>query len=53
MLNKKIVSSHFYDSVLGKDVSFSEVKDIKQIFSPRGTGNLVLNELELGVECQH
>ena len=28
LLNKKIVSSHFYDSVLGKDVSFSEVKDI-------------------------
>src|SRR5699024_5482796 len=52
LLNKKIVSSHFYDSVLGKDVSFSEVKDIKQIFSPRGTGNLVLNELELGVPVE-
>lgn len=52
MLNKKIVSSHFYDSVLGKDVSFSEVKDIKQIFSPRGTGNIVLNDLELGVPVE-
>lgn len=52
LLNKKIVSSHFYDSVLGKDVSFSEVKDIKQILSPRGTGNLVLNELELGVPVE-
>lgn len=52
LLNKKIVSSHFYDSVLRKDVSFSEVKDIKQILSPRGTGNLVLNELELGVPVE-
>lgn len=52
LLNKKIVSSHFYDSVLGKDVSFSEVKDIKQILSSRGTGNLVLNELELGVPVE-
>src|SRR5699024_7318089 len=51
LLNKKIVSSHFYDS-MGKDVSFSEVKDIKQILSPRGTGNLVLNELELGVPVE-
>src|SRR5699024_12019639 len=34
------------------DVSFSEVKDIKQILSPRGTGNLVLNELELGVPVE-
>ena len=37
---------------LYKDVFFSEVKDIKQILSPRGTGNLVLNELELGVPVE-
>src|SRR5699024_10164168 len=48
LLNKKIVSSHFYES-MGTDVSFSEVKDIKQILSPSATGNLVLNELQLGV----
>lgn len=53
LLNKKIVSSHFYDSVLCKDVFFYEVKDIKQILSPRGTGNIVLKELELGVPVEY
>src|SRR5699024_8204474 len=35
-----------------KDVIISEEKDIKQILSTRGTGNLVLNELELGVPVE-
>ncbi|RSK53092.1 hypothetical protein [Bacillus canaveralius] len=44
-----VKSSHFYDSRLGKDMYFFEVKSIQEIFAPKGTGNIVLEQLYLGV----
>lgn len=49
LLNMEIISSRFYDCNLERDVSFSEIKSIEQILSPKGTGNIVLKELGLGV----
>lgn len=51
--NTEIISSHFYDCDLERDVSFSEIKNIEQILSPEGTGNIVLKELGLGVPVKN
>ncbi|GKV54999.1 hypothetical protein NCCP2222_09460 [Sporosarcina sp. NCCP-2222] len=45
----KIISSHFYDRKLKKDLVFSRVKDVEEILSPTGTGNVLIEELQLGI----
>lgn len=45
----KITSSHFYNNVLDKDISFLEVGNLEEILSPTGTGNILLKEIELGI----
>ncbi|MFZ7945032.1 MULTISPECIES: hypothetical protein [Bacillaceae] len=42
-------SSHFYDNISEKDLDFSQVKNIEEILSPKGTGNILLEELQLGI----
>ncbi|BBW96534.1 hypothetical protein ACPVTF_07640 [Geobacillus icigianus] len=48
-----IQSSHFYDSNLQRDIQFSEVKNIKELLSPQGTGNVVLEQLQLGISLKN
>jgi len=45
----KPVSSHFFDNIAKKDLDFCELKSIEQTLVPKGTGNIVLAELELGI----
>ncbi|KOO43034.1 hypothetical protein [Priestia koreensis] len=45
----KLKSSHFYDNISEKDLDFSEVKNIEEVLSPKGTGNIFLEELKLGI----
>ena len=45
----KIKSSHFYDNISEKDLEFFQVKNIEGILSPKGTGNILLEELRLGI----
>ncbi|MEI4803817.1 hypothetical protein WAZ07_21780 [Bacillus sp. FJAT-51639] len=49
----KVKSSHFYDNVSGKDMDFSQVKNIEEILSPKGTGNIFLEELQLGISLKN
>ncbi|MEI5908940.1 hypothetical protein WAK64_17980 [Bacillus spongiae] len=45
----KVNSSHFYDYNIKKDIGFSQVKNIERTLSPKGTGNIFLEELHLGI----
>lgn len=49
LLNLNVTSSHFYDNDSEKDITFSEVKNIEQVLSPKGTGNIVVQKLVLGI----
>ncbi|GMO01609.1 hypothetical protein [Parageobacillus thermoglucosidasius] len=48
-----IKSSHFYDFNSGKDMEFPRVKNMKEILSPKGTGNIVLEQLQLGITLKN
>ncbi|GIO41757.1 hypothetical protein [Paenibacillus apis] len=41
-------SSHFFDKNSGDDIEFYQVKNLKEILSPLGTGNVFLNQVEIG-----
>ncbi|TQR18462.1 hypothetical protein [Psychrobacillus soli] len=49
----KVKSSHFYDNILKKDMGFAQVKNLEEILSPKGTGNIFLEELELGISLKN
>ncbi|ATO37715.1 hypothetical protein GTID1_11240 [Geobacillus thermodenitrificans] len=49
----RIQSSHFYDPNLQRDIEFSEVKNIKELLSPKGTGHVVLEQLPLGISLKN
>ncbi|PDZ70988.1 hypothetical protein, partial [Bacillus pseudomycoides] len=49
----KLKSSHFYNNISEKDLDFSQVKNIKEILSPKGTGNIFLEELKLGISLKN
>ncbi|HDR7975333.1 TPA: hypothetical protein QCY57_005214, partial [Bacillus cereus] len=49
----KIKSSHFYDNILEKDLDFSQVKKMEEILTPKGTGNVCLEELQLGISLKN
>ncbi|WP_440116692.1 hypothetical protein [Paenibacillus sp. QZ-Y1] len=44
----QIKSSHFYDNHNKSDIEFQQIESVKAILSPKGTGNLLLSELNLG-----
>ncbi|HHW35776.1 MAG TPA: hypothetical protein GXX18_00495 [Bacillales bacterium] len=48
----KVKSSHFYDNISEKDLNFSQVKNIEEILTPKGTGNIFLEELQLGISLK-
>lgn len=45
----KVSSSHFYNNTLEKDLTFSQVGNIEEVLAPKGTGNILLEELQLGI----
>lgn len=45
-------SSYFYDNSLAMDLNFSQVKSIKEVLSPKGTGNIFLEELKIGISLK-
>ncbi|HDR8172602.1 TPA: hypothetical protein QC096_003834 [Bacillus thuringiensis] len=49
----KLKSSHFYDNILEKDLDFSQVKKMEEILTPIGTGNVCLEELQLGISLKN
>ncbi|MEW9677803.1 hypothetical protein ABRT01_16830 [Lentibacillus sp. L22] len=46
-------SSHFYDNVSEKDLDFSHVNNMEETLSPKGTGNIFLEELQLGISLKN
>ncbi|MEI3614835.1 hypothetical protein [Pseudogracilibacillus sp. SO30301A] len=46
-------SSHFYDNISEEDLDFSQVKNIEKILSPKGTGNILIEELQLGISLKN
>ncbi|WP_040340206.1 hypothetical protein [Fictibacillus macauensis] len=48
----KLKSSHFFDSLSEKDLYFSQVENIEKILTPKGTGNILLEEFQLGISLK-
>jgi len=44
----KVKSSHFFDSNRQEDIEFHQIKSIEEILSPDGTGNVLLEQIEIG-----
>lgn len=44
----EVKSSHFFDNNRGSDIEFHQIKSLNKVLSPSGTGNVFLNQLELG-----
>ncbi|MGE7950074.1 hypothetical protein [Lysinibacillus sp. NPDC093688] len=44
----EVKSSHFYDKNSGDDVEFHQIKSFQEILTPLGTGNVFLNQIEIG-----
>lgn len=44
----EVKSSHFFDSNSGADIEFHQIKSFRDVLSPTGTGNVFLNQLEIG-----
>lgn len=44
----QIQSSHFYDSRSENDIEFQQIESLEEILSPKGTGNILLSQLNLG-----
>lgn len=50
---KTIIRSHFYDRTNKRDVNFKDVSNLKMYFSEPGTGNIFLEELDIGIVIQN
>ncbi|MFE3577665.1 hypothetical protein [Lysinibacillus sp. NPDC059133] len=44
----EIKSSHFFDKNSGDDIEFHQIKSFQEILTPLGTGNVFLNQIEIG-----
>jgi len=47
--SSRIISSHFYDDKLNKDIEFFQLNSLENILSPIGTGNTYVKELDIGI----
>ncbi|WP_256984536.1 MULTISPECIES: hypothetical protein [Paenibacillus] len=45
---ERIKSSHFYDNRSENDIEFQQIESLEEILSPKGTGNILLSQLNLG-----
>lgn len=48
LLKAKLISSHFYDTINAKDLSFSQINSIKEILTPKGTASITVKAVHLG-----
>lgn len=46
--SSEVKSSHFFDNNNGVDIEFHQIKSFREVLSPIGTGNVFLNQLEIG-----
>lgn len=53
MLIAHVKESHFYDSLQEKDLKLQDVPSLKKYFSHSGTGNILLQELDIGVKVSN
>ncbi len=47
--SSRIISSHFHDDKLNKDIEFFQLNSLENILSPIGTGNTYVKELHIGI----
>ncbi|PPQ50712.1 hypothetical protein C5G87_02260 [Paenibacillus peoriae] len=46
--SSEVKSSHFFDNNSGEDIEFHQIKSLREVLSPIGTGNAFLNQVEIG-----
>lgn len=46
--SSEVKSSHFFDNNRQEDIEFHQIKSIQEVLSPVGTGNVFLNQIEIG-----
>lgn len=46
--SSEVKSSHFFDNNSGADIEFHQIKSFWDVLSPIGTGNVFLNQMEIG-----
>ncbi|GIO32251.1 hypothetical protein J2TS6_33920 [Paenibacillus albilobatus] len=46
--SSEVKSSHFFDNNSGEDIEFHHIKSFRDVLSPIGTGNVFLNQIEIG-----
>ncbi|KOS61806.1 hypothetical protein FJQ98_18585 [Lysinibacillus agricola] len=44
----EVKSSHFFDKNSGDNIEFHQIKSYQEILTPLGTGNVFLNQIEIG-----
>lgn len=44
---ERIISSHFYDNRSENDIEFQQIESLENFLSPKGTGNILLSQLNL------
>lgn len=46
--SSEVKSSHIFDNNSGAEIEFHQIKSFKDVLSPIGTGNVFLNQIEIG-----
>lgn len=44
----EVKSSHFFDNSSDKDIELYQIKSLGEVLSPIGTGNVLLNQIDIG-----
>ncbi len=44
----QVKSSHFFDNGCGKDIELHQINSFRDVLSPVGTGNVFLNQIDIG-----
>ncbi|MEC0232977.1 hypothetical protein P4H71_01225 [Paenibacillus kribbensis] len=44
----EVKSSHFFDNSIEEDIEFHQIKSFQEVLSPSGTGNVFLNQINIG-----
>jgi len=48
-----VKSSHFFDNINGKDIEFYQIKNLQNVLSPSGTGNVYVRNLDIGCNLEN
>ncbi|WP_410514444.1 hypothetical protein [Paenibacillus sp. BR2-3] len=46
--SSEVKSSHFFDNSSEEDIEFHQIKSFQEVLSPVGTGNVFLNQIDIG-----